>query len=180
MEDPSLAPLIARQSLGRAGVAKPPRPLASEAAPRELHDQLLPHRTTRRYLRPRVRLRKLALFAHPFRCLRPERYKPLPDGWEWPPLPHYSDLPLPPRKKKRRKRMPPEVLAEIRDFHKRTAEKRGASRASLPANFSEDEAEDPMALVAERDQYSDGGDSAAGEVPSDDYLGAGLSLGDPG
>jgi len=116
MTDPAKAPLIARESLRKVGKAKhtlfktvrPEEP----SAPRTLHYQLLPPVTARRHIRPRVKLSKQALFSKSHTRLRRERYKPLPEGWEWPPLPYVADLPVVTLQRKKKKRIPQEVLDE--------------------------------------------------------------------
>ena len=86
MSDPAIAPAIAKQSLARGGHAFRAKPATAAANPPPKGPQyrLLPPYTVRRFLRPKVRLRsgKRSMFAHPIRRIRPETYKPLPDGWE--------------------------------------------------------------------------------------------------
>jgi len=65
-----------------------------------------------------VRLGKQSLFPHSYRRIRPEVYKPLPEGWVWPPIPHQSDLPHPKRRRKKKRRIPQEVLDEWKNFSK--------------------------------------------------------------
>ena len=104
MSDLTKAPTIAKQSLARAGNvfrAKPAAAAVDPPIPKGPLYRLLPPYTVRRFLRPKVRLLsgKRSMFAHPIRCIRPEVYKPLPEGWVWPPIPTQSDLPYIPRRK---------------------------------------------------------------------------------
>ena len=118
----SRSPVLAcaKQSLARAGHVFRAKPAAAAANPPPKGPQyrLLPPYTVRRFLRPKVRLRsgQRSMFAHPIRRIRPETYKPLPDGWVWPPIPTQSDLPYIPRKKKRKRRIPQSVLDEWKGF----------------------------------------------------------------
>ena len=119
------------------------------------------------------------MFAHPYRCLRPEVYKPLPDGWAWPPAPIPQDRSIPrPKTKKRKKRIPQSVLDEWRGF----ARPRPSTDPSTPPPPTS--ITDPLSTMVEADgtvrdvslepdvDISDG-DSALGEIPDelDDHLG---------
>ena len=53
------------------------------------------------------------MFPKAFRTFRPEVYRPLPDGWVWPPAPFQPDLTRLKREKKK-KPIPQEVLDEWR------------------------------------------------------------------
>ena len=124
---------------------------------------------------------KRHLFASPFRQLRPEEYKPLPDGWEWPPLPVYSDLPYQKPKKKRKKRIPQEVLDEWRLWSRPKTPKANESPEGPDAamDTSNVAARNPLTGELDSGRVSDS-DSLDGEVwgadmnPSDGEAWAGL------
>ncbi len=111
--------------------------------------------TQRRVIRPRVRYgQKSPLYGVPHRVLREVRFLELPLGVDdeyshvlqpghWLPgqYPLASDLPAPPLRKKRKRRMPASVRAEIREFHLRTAQLAQASGSVLSM-----EDDDPQAL----------------------------------
>lgn len=119
MADPAKAPLIARQSLSRAGEAKLPR--AASVAPKKIRApapyRLLPPITVRRFMRPRVRVGKRRMFSQAIAVLRKELYKPLPAGRDWPPAPVQTDLPRPEPARDKKKRTPQWVLDEWKGFH---------------------------------------------------------------
>jgi len=112
---------------------------------------------------------KRHLYASPFRQLRPEEYKPLPDGWEWPPPPVCSDLPFQKPKKKRKKRIPQEVLDEWRFWSRPKAPKAKASPAGTDAaaDSSSAAARNPHTGEIDSGDLSDS-DSLNGEVWGDD------------
>ena len=92
------------------------------ATPRPLHYKLLPTHTVRRHLRApfRISTGKCTMYAKPDRRIRESSYKPLPEGWQWPPFPDDRSLPYHKPKKKRKERIPQEVLDEWRLFNDRT------------------------------------------------------------
>lgn len=188
MADPKKAPLIARQSLGRVGVAKPPRVKKSKAPASTsavvklpLRYPLLPTVTVRRLIRPEIRITKRPTSSHPYRLIREELYKPLPDGWAWPPIPFRADLPTLRPKRKEKRRIPQEVLDEWLQFQTRRSppgpgNPPGSEGGSPgPAGNGPD---DPSELLDPQEQ---GGSSD--EEPSDGVFrreGAAMSLDDDG
>ena len=110
---------------------------------------------------------KQPLFTYPFRQLKPEAYRELPTGWSWPPTPPSRDF-TPPRGKKRKKRIPQEVLDEWRLWSKPKPKARpllpeGALQASADATAA---ARNPTTGELEPGALSDA-DSAAGEAWAD-------------
>ena len=177
LADPEKAPPNAYKqwlSRGKPAINKPARPqppsaplVVPPAAPRPLHYQLLPRHTVRKFKRPPIRMvrGKRHLFASPFRQLRPEEYKPLPDGWEWPPLPIYSDLPYQKPKKRRKKRIPQEVLDEWRLWSRPKTPKANESPEGPDAamDTSNVAARNPLTGELDSGRVSDS-DSLEGEV----------------
>ena len=174
LDDPAQASVGARLSQAQAGQLFRGPSNTVPPAPRPLYYRLLPPVTLRRYLRPKVKLGKQALFSHSHHRLRPELYKPLPEGWEWPPPPFISDLPHPKRKRKRKRRIPQEVL----DEYARWAQPRPATAglpltsAATPSTTQPDRQrvleEDANALDVDMEELEN--DSAEGEVDlGDDY-----------
>ncbi len=113
-----------------------PLPAAPRKRPRgpPIHYRLLPPLTLRRFIRPRVKLvGKRHLFGVPRRQIRNILFQDLPEGTELLLYPHVPDLPPPPRKPKRKRRMPAAIKAEIQEFHRKTAQ---LHRSSTPADSS--------------------------------------------
>ena len=113
---------------------------------------------------------KLPIYAHPSRQLRPPKYKPLPDGWEWPPLPYPNDLDLKPRTKKKRKRIPIEVPQEYAAFR----QPRAQSSQTQPKNTAEASNAERHALAEDKhNPYPEEADSrdldmdAGDDIPDD-------------
>ena len=132
LKDPDKAPDIARRSHLMKNRLMPPAKLIdpsvatssknTAATPRPLHYKLLPTHTVRRHLRVPLRIStgKCTMYAKPHRRLRETHYKALPEGWQWPRVPGYRSLPYHKLPKKRKKRIPQEVLDEWRLFNNRT------------------------------------------------------------
>lgn len=184
MADPKKAPSIARQSLGRAGVAKPPRVQKSKATatkpaverlPRRY--QLLPTATVRKFIRPKVRIGKKPMFSHPYCVIRPELYKPLPAGWDWPPIPFKSDLPYPRIKRKKKRRIPQEVLDEWRQFRTRRSSTGPTAPSSSGAGLPGPTGNVPDDLPELLDHNNQQGDSSDGEPPDDEIFRGAAALG---
>ena len=176
MDDPTTAPTIAKQSLARAGNvfrAKPAAAAVDPPIPKGPQYMLLPPYTVRRFLRPKVRLRsgKRSMFAHPIRRIRPEVYKPLPEGWVWPPIPTQRDLPLIPRKKKRKRRIPQSVLDEWRGFSRPSSSREGPQQpprtAPQPPSADQTIEGEEGASQHSNNELSDI-DPAQGEIPDDE------------
>ena len=70
------------------------------------------------------------MYAKPHRRLRETSYKPFPEGWQWPQIPDYRSSPSHKPKKKRKKRIPQEVLDEWRLFSNRTQARSSSSSSS--------------------------------------------------
>ena len=87
------------------------------------------------------------MYAKPHRRLREPKYKPLLEGWQWPRVPEYRSLPYHKPKKKRKKRIPQEVLDEWRLLNSRTqASSSSSSSSASPSHPSWlTEARDPGA-----------------------------------
>ena len=142
LKDPDKAPDIARRSylmikrlMPQAKIIDPSVASSSNctaATPRPLHYKLLPTHTVRRQLRVpfRISTGKCTMYAQTHRRLRETSYKPLPEGWQWPRVPDYRNLPYHKPKKKRKKRIPQEVLDEWRLFNKRTQASSSSSSSS--------------------------------------------------
>ena len=120
---------------------------STAATPRPLHYKLLPTHTVRTHLRVpfRISMGKCTMYAKLHRRLRGTKYKPLPEGWQWPQVPDYRSLPYHKAKKKRKKRIPQEVLDEWRLFNTRTqaSSSSSSSSASPPQPSWLMEARDP-------------------------------------
>ena len=123
------------------------------------------------------------MFPQPVRRLRQERYKPLPEGMIWPRVPDIPDHPRFKPKKKKKKPIPPEILAEWARARKAA---NGGTRVSHMLSNSLDEVEEcpyPDDLDYDMEAAacaSSDGDSARGEVPDDVARDTwGLGLDDP-
>ena len=128
--------------------AEEPRPAEKvKEAPRPLYYQLLPHVMIRRHIRAPFRVRgKSTQYNKPHRRLREVRYKPLPDDWLWPQLPHYPGLPYQkPTKKKKKKGIPQWVLDEWKLFDRQPKANNTSSSSNDPPPLPSrpDEARDP-------------------------------------
>ena len=155
------------------------------AVSKPLQYRLLPSYTIRRFLRPKVRITggKRTMFPHPVRVLRQERYKPLPEGMVWPPVPDIPDHPRARPKKKKRKPIPPEILAEWARA-RRVAREGALNPPMLHSSLDQveecsypDDLDYDMEAAAPASSH---GDSAVGEIPEDVAMEDwGLGLDDP-
>ena len=127
------------------------------------------------YLRLKVKLGsgKRSLFPKAYRVLRPEKYRPLPDGWCWPPTPYQSDFSHP-KKKKRKKRIPQEVLDEWRGFSRRRPEADSSASTSSGAQPAPRIILEPDGTLQE-----DPNDAHMEDTPDDDSAHGEVDLGPP-
>jgi hypothetical protein len=174
-KDPTTAPLYVKYSLGkqgkRCGIPKPvlpppPAPALGSAVVPTLRYPLLPPTTVRKFIRPRVRLGsgKYPLYAKPYRVLRKVAYRALPSGWQWPTIPSSSDLPWV-RRKKKKKPIPPEVLAEMRQWRNATRTKSHSTSPSMLAEHADLHPDDEAAFAALQELD----DPAQEEAPSEPF-----------
>ena len=169
LKDPDKAPDIARRSylmkkrlMPQGKIIDPSVASSSNstaATPRPPHYKLLPIHTVRLHLRApfRISTGKCTMYAKPHRRLRETIYKPLPEGWQWPQVPGSRSLPYHKPKKKRKKRIPQEVLDEWGLFNNRT-------QASSSSSLSSASPSRPARLTEARDP-------STGELDSDIRMG---------
>ena len=171
-KDPDKAPDIARRSylmkkrfMPQAKIIGPSVATSSTVA--AATPRPLPSHTIRRHLRTpfRISTGKCTMYAKPHGRIRKVSYKPLPEGWQWPPVPGYRSLPYHKLKKKRKKCIPQEALDEWRLFTNRTqaSSLSSSSSASPPQPSRWTEAREPRTGELDSD-ITMGEDSADDEA----------------